>query len=320
MYMAGGTIRHEIARRFHSLSCHQQWNVGIVNDPIHVFLEPDARPRVSWLPPLGKGSYIADPFGIERGGEVYVFFEEFSYSSNKGVISWIRISQDAIPSDGGVAINMPFHLSHPFLFESEGAVYCVPESFRAKEVGLYRANHFPNHWQKVGTLIPNFAGVDPTIFFHQWRWWMMCTDADTGPDDSLFIWYAEEPRGPWRPHPSNPLIRGRNGTRPAGTPFVRHGDLYRPAMDLTRTYGRRIVLNRVKRLTPTEFEEEPAGIIEPFPHGHYRDGVHTLSALGNMTLVDGLRVTFERVEFERALEAQRLELFGWLSRHLHTSG
>ncbi len=320
MYMASGTFRHEVARRFHDLFCHQQWNVGIVNDPIHVFLEPDARPRVSWLPSMGKGRYVADPFGIEMGGEVYVFFEEFSYSSNKGVISWVRLSEESIPVSRGVAINMPFHLSYPFLFKWEGAVYCIPESSRAREVSLYRADPFPQSWHKVRTLIPNFAGIDPTVFFHQARWWMVCTDADTGPNESLFIWHAEEPRGPWRPHSSNPVMRDRNGTRPAGTPFVYHGELYRPAMDSRRTYGRRIVLNRVKRLSPTEFEEEPAGHIEPFPHGHYRDGVHTLSALGNITLVDGLHVTFERTEYKRAIEAQRQELFGWLSHHLHSSG
>ena len=320
MYMAGGTVRHEIARRFHGLFCHQEWNVGIVNDPIHVFLEPDARPRVNWFPPLGKGKYIADPFGIERGGEVYVFFEEFRYSSNKGVISWVRISENATPSSMGVAINMPFHLSYPFLFEWEGFVYCVPESFEAKEVSLYKADPFPHRWRKVGTLIPNFAGIDPTLFFYRGRWWMICTDWDTGPNESLFIWYAEQPLGPWRPHASNPVSGGLNGTRPAGTPFMRHGDLYRPAMDSTRTYGRRIVLNRVKRLTPTEFEEEPAGFIEPFPHGRYRDGVHTLSALGKMTLVDGLRVTFEKSEYERSFQAQRSEFLGWLSRHIHKNG
>ena len=318
MYMASGTIRDDVARRFHDLFCHDQWNVGVVRMPIQGFLDHKVRPRVQWFPSLGKGKYIADPFGITRRGETFVFFEEFSYAANRGRICWIRLSGNVTPLEQGVAISMPFHLSYPYLFEWDDEVYCVPESFRANEISLYRADRFPDEWHKATTLVPNFPGIDSTLFTHEGRWWIICADAVSGAYDSLSIWYAEEPKGPWKPHARNPMKRGRNGTRPAGTPFVDGGNLYRPSMDSTRTYGRRIVLNRVNRLTPTEFEEQPIGIVEPFTHGPYQDGVHTLSALGGFTLVDGLRVTFERAEYRRAYEAQRTKFAGWLSHHWHS--
>lgn len=317
MYLARGGIKNEIAWRFHDFFCHPGWNIGIVDDPIHVFLEPDFRPEVTWLPPPGRGRFVADPFGIADDEGVYVFCEEFDYRSYKGVISWVRVSRDGVPSARKVAIELSFHMSYPYIFEWKGDVYCLPETHQAREISLYRAGHFPDDWTKVKTLVPNFAGVDPTVFFHQGRWWMACGDEDTGPNDALFVWHAQEPFGPWEPHLKNPVRMGRNGTRPAGTPFEYRGDLYRPAMDSSRIYGRRIVLNRVKRLTPTEFEEEPAGIIEPFARGSYRDGVHTVSALGDLTLVDGLRIMFERTEFKRAVDRERRELFGWSSNLWH---
>src|SRR5438128_302457 len=40
----------------------ERWNVGIVDAPIHAFLEPGARPPVRWLPEWRAGRFIADPF------------------------------------------------------------------------------------------------------------------------------------------------------------------------------------------------------------------------------------------------------------------
>lgn len=260
---------------------------------------------------------MADPFGVASDEGVYVFYEEFDYRSYKGVINWTRVSMHGTTPARKVTMEGPFHMSYPYMFEWNGDVYCVPETHEAREISLYKANHFPDHWAKVKTLVPNFAGIDPTVFPHQGRWWMTCGDADTGANETLSVWHAQEPPGPWERHTQNPVKKGRNGTRPAGTPFVHDGQLYRPAMDSSRTYGRRIVLNRVKKLTPTEFEEEPAGIIEPFAKGPYRDGVHTLSAVGNITLVDGLRITFEKSEFDHAAERGLHEFLGFLTPLWH---
>ena len=73
----------------------------------------------------------------------------------------------------------------------------------------------------------------------------------------------------------------------------------------------------MRKLTPTEFEEEPTITIEPFLRGRYRDGVHTLSAFGNLTLVDGLRIIFEKAEFRRAWHTERRELLRRLRPLLH---
>jgi hypothetical protein len=58
------------------------------------------------------------------------------------------------------------------------------------------------------------------------------------------------------------------------------------------TYGGRLSVQRVLRLTPTEFEEERAAVVEfpaacPFPIGP-----HTLSVVGEHVLVDGRRDVF----------------------------
>jgi hypothetical protein len=56
------------------------------------------------------------------------------------------------------------------------------------------------------------------------------------------------------------------------------------------TYGGRVVINRVTVLTPAEFDEEPAAVVEPLLESPYPDGLHTLAAVGDITLIDAKRV------------------------------
>ncbi len=44
--------------------------------------------------------------------------------------------------------------------------------------------------------------------------------------------------GPWEPHRRNPVKCDVRGSRPAGTPFVHGGELYRPAQDGSKRYGK----------------------------------------------------------------------------------
>ncbi|MGB9587811.1 MAG: glucosamine inositolphosphorylceramide transferase family protein, partial [Armatimonadota bacterium] len=160
---------------------------------------------------------------------------------------------------------------------------------------------FPRSWSKVATLITGFRALDSTVFYHDGLWWLMCTSQDLGPHDTLFLWYATEVLGPWIPHPKNPVKKDRSSTRPAGTPFQHNGRLYRPAQDCSRYYGERIAINRVDRLTPSEFHEETVSWVGPFLDSPYPHGIHTISKVGDMTLIDGKRHKFIKKAFTSAI-------------------
>jgi hypothetical protein len=181
-------------------------------------------------------------------------------------------------------------MSYPFLLELDGATYCIPETAAAREVAIYKAERCPDKWKKVGIIARNVAAIDPTVFFYDGLWWLMCTDKTRNAFLNLFAWYSTSLLGLWRAHAGNPVKTDIHSARPAGTPFIYEGALYRPAQDCSRTYGGRIVINKVIRLTPEEFDEEPAAIIEPDRNSKYPDGIHTLSAAGEITLVDGKRM------------------------------
>ena len=61
--------------------------------------------------------------------------------------------------------------------------------------------------------------------------------------------------------------------------------------DCTRTYGGGIRPLRITRLTPTEFDAEPGDLIDSPPSfAPFDDGLHTLSACGDVTLIDAKRI------------------------------
>jgi hypothetical protein len=269
----------------------EQWNIGIIPKPISILLDPDFKPTIRWLPLIAKEVFLADPFGIVRNGRLTVICEYYDYRCSRGTISAITLLGETCHFEISPAILLPFHASYPFLFEHQGRIYCIPETFQEREISLYEAEEFPWKWRKTATLVADFAGVDPTIFQYEGKWWLTCTD-ERGPNHSLFVWYASDPLGPWKPHPANPVKTDIRSARPAGTPFVCNDYLYRPAQDCSKTYGGRVVLNKVTRLTETEFREEQETIIEPSADSPFPDGMHTVSAVGSTTLVDGRRSIF----------------------------
>jgi hypothetical protein len=296
---------------FHVLCRHEDWCIGTCPGPLERFLEPGARPDVRWLPRAARGAFFADPFAVSRGANLYVLFEAFDYRSCKGVICGSMMNGRGSLESSRTVFELPGHLSYPYLFEYEGDIYCIPEAAEAREVVLYRALELPHRWARVATLLPGLAAVDSTVFEHEGRWWLTAALAEEEPNSKLFIWHASDLRGPWQPHAGNPVKIDVRSARPAGTPFRHNGCLYRPAQDCSRTYGGRVLLQRVTRLTPTEFQEETAGVIEPPARSCYPEGLHTVCAVGNLVVLDGKRFVFNKDGFRHALARELAPLKAW---------
>ena len=265
---------------------HDNWNIGIVPTQIAQMLDPALEWSVSWLPHRSH-RWAADPFGIERDGVLHVVFEDFDERSGTGSISHVAISPDGRMSDPRLILDPGVHTSYPFLVEHAGATFMLPETAAAAELALYQAVDFPYTWRRVATLVSGLPVVDASVVMFEGRWWMFATRADQGQNHNLSIWHAPDLFGPWIPHRKNPVKTDARSARPGGTPFVVDRTLYRPSQDDSRIYGGRVVINRVDVLTPTAFSEQPVKTIGPRPGSPYPDGLHTLSAAGVRTLIDG---------------------------------
>lgn len=281
-------------------SCYdEKWAVAISARPIESFLEePDPAP--TWLASAPDGAFHADPFGVDTADGPVLLAEAYDFRRRIGRIDALRptptgaveITRDVIPRR--------CHLSYPYLVADRGNTYCVPETHQERRIDLYRAAPFPEQWRLDATLVDDFAGIDATLFRHGGRWWLLCGNQDDEPYAKLYGFFADTLAGPWQAHPLNPLKCDPRSSRPGGTPFEHAGKLYRPAQDCSRTYGGAVTINEVLELSPIAFSEAPAAIVAPEPEGPYPDGLHTLSAVGRTTVLDGKRLIFDPTQLIRA--------------------
>ena len=295
------------------------WHVGIVPAPLPDFLVPSALPAmrdsIVWLPDPGPWRYLADPFGVRRGDSVHVFVEAYDYRTKHAVIEHHALSANLVWQGRETVLKQPVHLSYPFILEHGGETFMVPESCRAGEVALYRARHFPNDWVRETVLLNNLAAADATPVFHDGRWWLFFTMVgERGRDRrELHAAYADALTGPWRLHPQKPVLVDSCGARPGGTPFVDPtGALILPVQDCSRTYGGATRFLRFTQLDPRDIRCEHLSAVVT---GHllsprYPDGCHTLSACGELTLVDVKRVTRSFGRYTIDLQRQLRRRYG----------
>ena len=240
-------------------------------------------------PPADR--FWADPFPIQRDGRYFVFFEEYLHARAKGHISVLEIDGEGRAGIARIALETPHHLSYPNVFDWNGELYMFPESAERGRLELYRCARFPDCWEPAAVLLEGRATTDPTLAKIGGKWWLFLTAAEPGTncwDDELFLFSAETPFGPWRPHPRNPVKSDVRSSRPAGRIFTQRGRIYRPAQDCSVRYGWRVTINEILQIDENTYREVPVSVLDP----EWRPGLlatHTLNSVGNLTVVDGQR-------------------------------
>ena len=279
------------------------WTVGIVPERIERLTAQrlrELRDDIIWLPDPGPWRYYADPFALRRGDTVHVFVEAFDYRTRPAYLQRLDLHLPTLRwSAPQVVLRQPFHLSYPFVFEHQGEAWMIPESAKANELALYKGNATLDQWARVTVLLPNTAAVDASLVHHEGLWWLFY--GLLGPQqrdrNQLHAAFAPQLHGPWTPHPANPVFSDALRSRPGGTPFVgRDGRLTLPLQDSSRTYGGALRLLAFTQLSP----ERAEATVLPDPYTgdlvspQHRDGLHTLSGCGDLTLLDVKRIDRSR--------------------------
>ena len=271
-----------------SAPLYDVWSIGIYEGPSPLGLRPAqgavnpvlTRDDVVDVPAV----FVADPFMIRRGRDWFMFFEVLNWRANKGEIG-LATSEDGLRWTYRQRVLIePFHLSYPYVFEHDGACYMVPESRQSGAVRLYRASTFPLEWSFVANLLEGEQLVDPSIFVAGGKWWMFVGDASGPEHDALRLFGADALVGPWREHPSSPVVRGdARIARPAGRVLVDDSRILRFAQNCQKDYGADVRAFDVDELTLAHYSETA---VEPVP-AFGADGASW--AAGGMHHVDASR-------------------------------
>lgn len=231
--------------------------------------------------------YYADPFVFAHDGVTHLFVEELPYATGRGILSHTILQGDGQPVAPPVPVfETAHHLSYPQVFAADGQIWMLPEGAASGRLDLYRADPFPMHWSHHATLV-DAPLHDATIFRHGNRWWITAGLALEGASswDTLVIYSADRLSGPWRPHPSNPVLVDARSARPAGGVYQHDGALWRPAQDCTAGYGSALSLCRIDRLDEIGFAQSLVTTLRFGREGECA-GPHTLNFGGGIEVVD----------------------------------
>ena len=283
------TTAARVRKYWHHGLRHDDWNIGVIDAPASALLSSGSIPTVQWAPGR-RGRYAADPLGRTSDGTLDVLYEDYARGLGYASIAtrkWTKAAGWAAPEP---ALAIGSHLSYPFLQERDGRLLMLPESQASGHLILYEADRCEGPWRPVADTGLGGGIADATLLQHAGRWWLFGARSDRlNPATELLLWFADRPEGPWTEHPLNPVVVDVRSARPAGPCFIVDGQLYRPAQDCSTGYGDRLAVKRVVTLTTERFEEAIECFLEPERDGPYRWGLHTLTAMGDVTLVDGKR-------------------------------
>lgn len=233
--------------------------------------------------------YWADPFLICENGEHFVFFEDYDYRTRNGVIGAGKLDSGGFEYLG-TALETDCHLSYPYLFRHDGALYMMPETVQNKRIEIWRCEEFPLRWRLHATALEGSLPADSILFERDGAWWLftnISTDSYGDHCSDLFIYRADGPAlRKLEPHRLNPVVvdsaTGRNG----GRIFERAGKLYRVSQNNSfATYGYGVNLMEIESLSLDDYRERLVRKITPdFAPGLI--GCHHMDAVNSRWVLD----------------------------------
>jgi len=310
-------ILKEIKKIIDKLFYYELWMLGVAESRIEEFLK-DKNIKIKWLKSKKCKFYqfYADPFGFKwSDDQKYIIYEKFDYISKIGSIVVSKLNNNFDLTEEKSVISDQIHSSYPYIFLDKNQFYVLIERNKSNSLSLYRMDS-PDKLTKIKTLLNNLRIIDPTIIKYNNVWWLFFTSYEFG-DDKLQIAYSDELLGEWEFHPQNPVKIDNSSSRSAGTPFLSEGNLYRPAQNCSKCYGGSVIINKIIKLSKTEFIEEKYKEILPEKYDEYNLGIHTISAFGDITLVDGKKrkfipfkifISFYRIFYRRLKKFQKIIL------------
>lgn len=236
------------------------------------------------IPP--KNHFWADPFVVSFQNEELLFFEDFEYSKNKGIISYCKFdNQTKTFGRPKPVLETDYHLSFPFTFVKDEELFVIPETKSANHIALYKWTDEKLQFQ--GILIDNIKAVDTYVLFKDGKYWLFTSQqiSNFGTIFHQHIYFADKLEGPYTAHAMNPINNSSTLSRAAGGILKIGDDLYRSSQDCSETYGQKIRLYKIVNLTTKDYEEIHTDTIE----AKWEKGMektHTFNQSNNLVVID----------------------------------
>jgi len=188
------------------------------------------------------------------------------------------------------ALALPYHLSYPFIVEEDDRLYMIPECYNNERVEVYVCEEFPYTWKLYTSAFEGESIADTTYFRDEdgQRWLFLNKGFNSNHMAELHIYKIDSlAMNRIEPHRNNPVIIDSRIGRNAGRIFKYQDSWIRPSQNNSHgIYGYGLNLNRIKKLSLDEYEEEILHAIEP----HFRKGligIHHVDQQEDAFIFDG---------------------------------
>jgi hypothetical protein len=235
-----------------------------------------------------RNLFYADPLVLHQDEGDTIFVELYDRKTRKASIGAATINSGRV-SAPQVVLQREYHLSYPFVFHDGDGIFMIPETSAVHQVQLFIAREFPGRWKLESVLLEDIEACDATLFADNSSYWLFMTVPRRGvsPHEELHLYSSRSLRGPYEPHPKNPIVSDVRTARPAGALFRRNGRLFRPSQDCLLRYGHAIQINEVITLTEHDYSERTVDRIDP----KWLDGgiaTHTINGDGQYEVIDNV--------------------------------
>jgi hypothetical protein len=286
----------EIFAKYFAKLFFKKWSVGIAKADLADMIRGKKKDfNFTWLETDNIGASYADPFAyINNEGKVHIIAEQFTTGNYDGKIC--RISYDANKgfSQPETLLDIDSHYSYPSLYEEENKVYVLAENAFHEGVNCFEYKDGGIDINSKKTVI-DMPLLDATVLKNDGKYWLFATQLGKDQYTKLYIYYADDFFGPYKPHAQNPVKNSIDGSRPAGHFIKVDGEIYRPSQNCGKFYGESIAIQKIIKLTATEYEEVLHMEIKPDKKSSYNMGIHTINTAGEYIVVDGQKGYFQPV-------------------------
>jgi hypothetical protein len=279
---------------------YKNWTIGICKGDIKdIIRNRSFDPDITWLFAKSYDKYYADPFIIKSvDGTVKILHEEFPYATDYGILSVVTLDKDFKPVSYKTLLDTKSHISYPFYFTENNKTYIFPEAGQSGKLSCYEYDTVKETMSFVKDLI-DLPIRDSTILKKDNKYWLFGTVGETETGYKLYVFYADSLLGPYTAHRNNPVKDGLNGNRPAGNFIEVDGALYRPTQNCKNIYGESITIFKVTELNEKNVNEQPYFDIFINKKNKHNPGIrtiHTINAMDNIIVVDGIKWTFSPIK------------------------
>lgn len=262
---------------------HNLWNLGFIEEGLKDTLT-NKNPKIHWVKKRFNDRWFADPFIFDvTDCEIIILAEEYCYNVRKGRIARVVIDRKTYEEKCfEIILELPTHLSFPFIIRQDGKVYLIPENSASGSSTLYK---YEDATRKLTPLhhLAEEPFTDATIFEMKGKSYLCTTMLPDTNSTSVKIYSFDNENLKVVNKIATvefPIVCGRN----AGEVFEVDGQLYRPAQDCTLCYGHGVILQKMTlKDGKWIFLDKNSFYPKTFK---YNQGIHTFNNYKGLIVVD----------------------------------